>query len=312
MNTNKSISSEQNTSSIDNEEYHQGYIAIGTKEAKPQNEDFCNFYKGNILSAIAIADGVGSSIDSHKAAKCAVEIFLHEVESFDNSVQKEIEFKDIEVFWRKIVKQFNIFYEKNKKKYQNNLSFLETTLITIIELKDRYLISYLGNGSVLYIRGDFWHFWNKQWPWCISELMIGHSILNENGKDVLYGLLRPKEDTLGMRLLTITKDIHCGEIFILTTDGISSPDHSKLGRDPNDKLWLEINPHIENLVNVYLKEYLENFSKKDDSKLLEDIIKKFLNEEEFDDDATLGIIVSNKTIQYYLNKTNHDENINKV
>ncbi len=282
----------------------QGIVAVGTKTAKPQNEDFCDLYKGESVSALAIADGLGSSTDAHVAAELAVKYFLEGVKSFDCR-NKTIKSEDIVKFWKSVAIKIKAYYEENKEQYQNKSKILETTLITIVELKDRYLISYLGNGSVLYIRGDFWHFWNRQWPWCISDLMIGHSILDENGKDVLYGILGPDGDASSLRLLNITKDAYCGEILVLTTDGVSSPDHSKVGRDSNNKLWLEINPHIESLVNVYLAEYFKRITKEniDQSQILNEIIGKFLSERTFDDDATMGIIVSSRAIEYYLNRT---------
>jgi PPM family protein phosphatase len=276
-------------------------LAVATKPAKPQNEDFCDRYNGEIFSAIAIADGVGSTIDAHIAAELAVENFLKKVKSFDDREQKKVEPKNIVKFWESTAEKIKAYYKENKERYQDKSTILQTTLITLIELKDRYLISYLGNGSIWYIRGDFWHFGNRHWPWCMSDLMIGHTFLNEDGKDALYGVLGHKGDTSNVRILDITKDMDRGEIFVLTTDGISSPDHLKIGYDPNNKLWVEVNPHIESLVNTYLVEFFKGISKEDcdQSQILKKILEKFLSERSFDDDATIGIVVSGKAIKYY-------------
>lgn len=278
-------------------------LAVGTKNAQAQNEDFCALYKGNSISAIAIADGVGSSTDSHIAARLAVNQFLGNVKSFDDK-KKEVKSEDVIKFWINITKKIKDERENNKEKYQGKANVLNTTLITLIELKDRYLISYLGNGSIWYIRGDFWHFWNRRWPWCMSDLMVGHTFLDENGRDVLYAVLGIDGDISNVKILNITKDNYCGEIFILTTDGISSQDHLKIGRDTNNKLWVEVNPHIESLVNIYLAEYLNIISKgeKDEDQILHEIIEKFLSERTFEDDATLGVTVPNKSKEYYLHK----------
>ncbi len=284
-----------------------GSIVVGcSKTEKAQNEDYCDLYTGTNLTAIAIADGLGSSTDAHIASRLAVESFLNNVKSADSRGKVSLNHIDIRRFWENTVKNLRGYYEENKRNYMNKSDVLQTTLITLIELKDRYEVSYIGNGSIWHIRGDFWRFWNKRWPWCMSDLMIGHSFLDQNGREVLYGFLEPTGLTSSMSIkqLTVWKDTYCGEVFILSTDGISSSDHLKVGRDTSHKLWIEVNPHIESLINNGLKEYFEGIFNKsgENTQLLKKVLEKFLNERTFDDDATLGIIMSNKTIEHFLNK----------
>lgn len=285
--------------------HSEGNSAIATKSEKNQNQDYCDMYKGTYLSAIAIADGLSSSIDSHKASKLAVTNFLKDLKSFDlQEKEKEIELEDVKKIWENTEIKIKNYCEDN---YQDRSKVLQTTLITIIELDDKYLISYLGNGSILYIRGDFWKFWDKRWPWCISDLMIGHSVFMD-GIAKLYGLLGPEEDTSKVRYLSVIKDTYCGEIFILTTDGISSPDHAGIFRDDKTNgLLLGINRYVESLVNVHIGEFLRCIAYCGD---LEDTIKRFF-EFKFDDDASLGVMISNKAIDYYKSDREKCENFNK-
>lgn len=287
-------------------EYLSGCLAVKTKTAKLQNEDFCAKYEGKYMSAIAIADGLGSSIDAHVASKIAVENFLKDIELYEKQDKidtRKLEPANIIQFWKNIITKLNDNYKKNEERFKTKQNVLQTTLITVVELDDRYIISYTGNGCILHIRGDFWRFWNKRWPWCISDLMMGHSIIGKNGMEALYGTLKPNKDSLDIRVLTITKDIYYGDIFVLTTDGICSSDHNIIGRDDDNKLWLEINPHIEKLINKYFVNYFESIiDERNDN--LNEILDKYLEEQSFEDDATVGIIISRKTIEYYLQKNN--------
>lgn len=281
-------------------------LVTSTKTTKPKNQDYCDKYDGKYISAVAIADGLGSSIDAHEASKIVVENFLKNIEESDIKGTEliKLDTKDITEFWQKIVTKLTDFYKEHEEQYKDKQNILQTTLITVVELDDRYLISYTGNGSILYIRGDFWSFWNKRWPWCISDLMTGHSIIGENGREVLYGYLGPdRKDTSDIKILNINKDKRFGDILILTTDGISSSDQNKVGReDCTDKLWAEINPHIEKLINKYFMDYFKNVidEENDREEMLKKMIVKFLEEETFEDDATIGIIMSRKAIEYYL------------
>lgn len=279
-------------------------IALKTKSSKLVNEDSFGYFKGNFCSVVAIADGVGSSTDAHIASNMAVSNFIEEVKSFDCN-HKEPEFEDIMKFWVQTAEKMKIFYETNKEKYKDKSNVLLTTLIILIECKDRYLISYLGNGSIWHVRGDFWHFWNSSvpLPWCMSDLMLGHAN-PENGQTPLYGFLGTDGDISKVSHLAILKNNFCGEIFILTTDGISSPDNLKTGSDSNQKLWVEVNSHIQNLIYKSLADYFKSFSRieRNDNLILNEIIERFLKEKTFDDDATVGVIISNKAKEYYLSK----------
>lgn len=199
---------------------------------------------------------------------------------------------------------------------------LQTTFTTIIELEDSYLVSYLGNGSILYIRGDFWSFWGRRWPWCVTDLMIGHSFLNETGKETLYGIVGPSGLTARVRCLQLWKDTECGEILALCSDGISSPDNLRVGNDTHNKLWIEVNPHIDVFINTILKQYFENTGRQitplsllekmtpvesmarhtETLSLLENTLEDFLEGRIFDDDATLGVLISPRAREHYLEK----------
>ncbi len=279
-----------------------GDIAVRSKTTKSINQDACASYQGQNCSAVVIADGLGSSFDAHIASTLAARSFLTAVQALDRQ-KKDITMKEVKALWKNTADTLKNYYERHKEKYADKSHPLQTTMATILSLEESYMISYIGNGSILYVRGDFWHFWDRRWPWCVTDFMVGHSFLEENGKETLYGILTPQGLTASVRLLQVSKDPDYGEILVLCSDGISSPDYLRVGYDANQKLWMEVNPHLERLLNESLRHYFEKIAQKVHSvDELNKTIAQFLQERTFDDDATLGIFVSQKAIDHYCQK----------
>jgi serine/threonine protein phosphatase PrpC len=249
---------------------------------------------------VAIADGLGSSLDAHIASALAVKVFLAGVADLDRPANG-IETAAVRQIWGRVVRALTHYYKQNALRYHKQPQALQTTLTTVIELADSYLISYLGNGSIFHVRGDFWSFWERRWPWCVTDLMLGHSFLNETGKDTLYGILAPTGLTAEVRFLQLWKDTTYGELLVLCSDGISSPDHLRVGRDANDKLWSEVNPPLDALLNQFLRPYFTQLGPQDDTAAgLARALHTFLQAQTFDDDATIGILVSPRVKDYYV------------
>jgi PPM family protein phosphatase len=273
---------------------------VGSKSFKNPNQDAGDVYRGEHCSAVAIADGLGSSLDAHIASTRAVRVFLTGVRLLDQQANA-INPGAVQRLWSLVVRALEQYYTHNAARYYAQPNALQTTLAAVIELADSYLISYLGNGSLFHIRGDFWNFWERRWPWCVTDLMLGHSFLSETGKDTLYGIVAPTGLTAEVRVLQLWKDTTYGDLLVLCTDGISSPDHLRVGRDANNKLWLEVNPHIDTLLNQFLKPYFTQLRQQNDTAVgLEQALQTFLQAQAFDDDATIGILVSRHARDYYL------------
>jgi len=97
----------------------------------------------------------------------------------------------------------------------------------------------------------------------------------------------------------VSKDQKCGELLILCTDGINSADKVKVGRDPQEKLWIEANPHVEYLIGQALPEFLgEVVGDAAPEQALVETLKAFLGARRFDDDATLAVLVSRQALHY--------------
>lgn len=279
---------------------HHADLAVGSKPFKNPNQDAGEVYRGKHCSAVAIADGLGSSFDAHIASTLAVKVFLAGVYDLDQQ-GKVINADAVRQLWQLVARALAHRFTNNAARYREQPQALQTTLATVIELADSFLISYLGNGSIFHIRGDFWSFWERRWPWCVTDLMLGHSFLSETGKDTLYGIVAPSGLTAEVRFLQLWKDTAYGDLLVLCSDGISSPDHLRVGRDAGDKLWLEVNPHLDTLLNQCLKPYFTQLEQRGDTAAgLAQALQMFLQAQTFDDDATVGILVSHHARDYYL------------
>ena len=132
--------------------------------------------------------------------------------------------------------------------------------------------------------------------------MVGHAILKD-GKYPLEGYISPKGIASNIQCMSVVKNKSYGEVFILTTDGISSSEYLETGLDDNNKLWIEANPYIQNLLKKYLIKFLHDFkNSQNENSSLKSHIKSFLDNNTFDDDATIGLLISQVVIENYLNE----------
>ena len=276
-------------------------VAAASKGRSEINQDSCGVYQGKRCSAAAIADGVGSSLHSEVAAELAVSSFLRAIQKWDARGDHDLHQSDVEGFWAESEKAITSYYAENSEACSSS-SPLQTTLITLVDTPSAYILTCLGNGSACLLRGDFWEFVGRRWPWPISDLMIGDTSLDENGKESLYGVLTHKGLSSPPRWSMLSKDPRCGEIFVLTTDGVSSSDHLRVGQDPKGILWSEINPHVQVLVNTHIPGFLEGYPAININELLLHVLEKFLATAQFDDDATIAVLVSGAAMKYHTAK----------
>lgn len=280
-------------------------LAVASKAAKDPNQDACGVYRGRHYSAIALADGLGSSFDAHIAAQLAVDAFLTGVQEYDQLIP-HLGTPALRQLWTRVARAVAAQYTAHRERYRGYPQALQTTLLTLVDLPDSYLLSYLGNGSILHVRGDVWRFWERRWPWCVTDLMLGHSYLSASGKDTLYGVVAPSGLSAAVRILQVWKDPAYGDILVLCSDGVSSSDHLRVGRDANNKLWSEVNPHVDALLTHGLKTYFAQCTAPGDSSAaLTTTVQALLTAHTFDDDATLGLLVAPAARAYY--RTKHQD-----
>jgi serine/threonine protein phosphatase PrpC len=275
-----------------------GVAAAATVTSKSTNQDSWQLRCSDKFCALAVADGLGTSFDAHLAASIVATAFVEECDSL-TAPGLIPGTSSVNSVWKSVAHQLRDHYLKNPDRYFEQSAPLQTTLLALIDSGDTYLFTYLGNGSLLYLRGDFWRFKGRDWPWCSTDLIVSHSFLDNSGRSRLYGIIGPNGLTAEPNMGVLSKDQRYGEFLILCTDGISSADSLKVGRDPQEKLWLEANKNLEHLINHALPRFLSELAMDaPPEQALGETLNAYLAGQSFDDDATVAVLVSRQAIAY--------------
>ncbi len=275
-----------------------GIAAAATVTSKGTNQDSCQIRCADNFCAIAVADGLGTSFDAHLAASIVTTAFVEECGALAAPGVLPST-GAVNLVWKRVAKQLHDHYVQSPDRYFEQSAPLQTTLLALIDTGDTYLFTYLGNGSLLYLRGDFWRFKGRDWPWCSTDLIVSHSFLDNAGRSRLYGIIGPNGLTAEPNMGLLSKDQRYGEFLILCTDGISSADSLKVGRDPQEKLWLEANKNLEILINHALPRFLAELAMDaPPEQALSATLNTYLAGQSFDDDATVAVLVSRQAIAY--------------
>jgi serine/threonine protein phosphatase PrpC len=273
-------------------------LGSATLSAKKLNEDAHQIFRGLRINSAAVADGVGSAVDSHLASRAAVHAFSEAVAKLDEK-NRPVTMADVRVCWAEAGRAIRLLYEAAAAEYGNDRRVLQTTLLTVVETSDSFIVSYLGNGSLHLVRGDFFTFLPRRFPWCLTDLATGHTRLGDNGQEVLFAVLHPLADVSAVRMMCIEKDRQLGEIIILATDGICSPDHLAIGSDDQGRKWVEMNAHLERFVCRHLPSMMLTDGAGRLTKVpADEQLKTFLNEAAYDDDATIAVVISEAAFEH--------------
>jgi len=264
------------------------------------NQDAAWSGQGKDFKIMAVADGLGSFEHADIAARYVCE-----------GIQKYAQTKNASSFDMKEAFSYAQQYlvQQAKKYIQENdihpphKDIFGTTLIVAMETEQEFICGYCGNGGIFHIRGNFDHFQASQYlPWNAINYLNPHTIQNAQGKEALYKLLslhgNPTEYI--PTVLRISKDNKLyGDMLIICTDGIFSNDQIQIGKDSKNNLWIQgeatvtaLYEHLKPVPNseIVLKEKINQY--------LTDLhIHKLL-----DDDATVGICISEAMLQYHRQK----------
>ncbi|MCX6294839.1 MAG: PP2C family serine/threonine-protein phosphatase, partial [Bacteroidetes bacterium] len=193
----------------------------------------------------------------------------------------------------------NFSKEVLKDKEEISEDLFGTTAITVFETENKIFIAYVGNGAIWHIRGSYSVFTSPYlFPWNAINLLNPHT-LPENGKEALYRLFTDKNDFNECipTVIEISKDEEFGDIILICTDGISSADQAKAGK--NEKgIYVK---YESSILKFY--EYLSAFFKSPESYSQKDLsgtLNKYLEELKptFDDDATIGVLITKEALNY--------------
>lgn len=271
------------------------------KRDKP-NQDFCiAFDNSNLkIKGVIVSDGIGSHAFSEISSRFCAERAKEKLQTLENL---PIDFKTI---FFEIKKELEEFVINELTKDDLNKTTLGTTLICAVETLDEYQIAYVGNGSIWQISGNFNHFGKAiALPWNSINLLNPHTI-EQKGKSVLYKYISIADVSTIPSIIKLSKNEDAfGDIIIITSDGVYTSDEAKIGKDDNGVIW-EMGE--DTMIELY--KTLDIFFSDNPSEAtnvdLEFELNKYLtllrHRDIMDDDTTLGVIISQKAIDYQQNK----------
>jgi len=281
----------------------------GTNKAKNQDDCAQTYIESVDAHILAVADGVGS----HKYAEIGSSFVVTKaIELLSDLVVRDAYNIDFDQVFEDIQNSLNDHIKKNyasKEELQEGSCF-GTTLIIGIDLPDKFIAAYVGNGSIFNISGYFANFPQSIYlPWNSINMLNPHTV-EQDGKEALYKIFTWKgnkqDHTPTVFEILKNRDLP-GEIFILTTDGVYSADHSVPGKDGEGSIWIPSSKTMEFLYE-YLKNYMLNRDIKHDETSLENMLNNYLQHiketKEMFDDTTLGVVITGKCLKYFEEKRN--------
>jgi PPM family protein phosphatase len=253
---------------------------------------------------IGLADGVGTSNKSEVSSAIVCKALYEEItEGFDKvppeGINEGIIIEKFKLLSARIQSEISKIIDDE----QDNMNSFKTTLICALDMPEKIILSYVGNGSILHIRGNFNEFAHNhpthKSPWSASNLLNPHSIW-QDGHNALYKYINHRSTEIQScpTVITITKD-NCwfGDIFVLCTDGVHSADQTNIGEAEDGKIWIEAG---DNLTKLYKS--LSSFFKINQIDITEDKLKKmldgFLDRIQIEDDSTIAVIITPQSIKY--------------
>jgi serine/threonine protein phosphatase PrpC len=276
--------------------YEKSIIATATVTNKTENQDCKGEVDSNDFKALFIADGLGTYKYAKLSSERIIDFFVNEAKKNQGNFQ-EIKFSEVYKQAKQKLIAFANEVTTEEEKLDENL--FGTTLISVLETYDKIKVSYTGNGAIWHIRGNFNEFPSSYlFPWSAVNILNPHTI-PENGKEALYRLISSNNDYSECipSIIELEKDNEYGEIIMICTDGIYSGDQIKAGK--NDKgTWLKYEPSMLKFFE-YISHYFKN-NQLYNKESIEQILNQYLDEIKpmLDDDATIGILISQKTLNY--------------
>lgn len=283
-------------------------IEIKSISLKTINQDYITTFNNlNLnINGVVLGDGLGSHFLAEKGAEICVKELKFLLENFK---EPKINYEDLfEKVLKKLKKEADSISEIKKVKSKENI--LGTTLICVIEYPNKFVIAYVGNGSIWQIRGNFTHFSSQRYlPWSSINLLNPHTI-DENGKEALYKYfsLNSTEENIRPTIIEVSKDNQMfGDIFIISTDGLFSPDQTPVAKDKEGGLWISGETKMSMLYET-LQGFLKNCSTSKLGDELDGFCNKLIENKLIDDDTSFGVIITQQVINYHnlLNENNTD------
>jgi hypothetical protein len=228
----------------------------------PENEDRYRVGRIGESKVLLIADGVTSSRFGGEAAQIVVDTF-YEVLERAGKLQGRTTIHRFQAAYQLAVCRLS---ESSLLKFGKHEGY-ETTVIAIVEANDEFVITYLGDGRIYLVRGDL-----EQG----IQLMVSHGVGGALGGAVgPYGLVGKPVYILH------SKSFNSGEVVVAGTDGA-----------------FELGEGAVKATVIRMRDRLADTNALHDDACLQQaivaVLDEMFGEDLLSDDATLGVLVSDK------------------
>jgi len=187
-----------------------------------------------------------------------------------------------------------------------------TTAICAVELPTQFTFGYVGNGSILHLRGNFNRFPGSQLlPWTALNYLNPHTI-PQNGRNPMCKLLSLQSSRVESTptVLTISKDLHTfGDVVVCATDGIHSYDQTPMGRDDQQRIWISGEEALIRLYRTLGAFFNDEPSEERLDTCLVEYLKGLQRDGLVTDDCTLAVIITEPTLRYQASVSERGEGI---
>lgn len=271
-------------------------IAVATRSHKAVNQDAAAvaYHPHLPLAGVIVADGLGSHFGADEAACMAVMTAAESIVSVHDTDSRWM--PSAFAAARLGIERLVCNRCERLPAALNLAEAFGTTLLCGMDLPDRLVVGYVGNGAIIHLRGDFLAFPPTQLlPWNAVNYLNPHSRM-VRGTNVLYKWLGPQTTAVqsSPTVLEIAKDnSFVGDLLLVCSDGISSLDQTPIGLDADKRMWIRADPSV-GLLYGHLKEFIAHGALT--SNALRDCLERYLLDLDaarlVGDDVTIGVIIT--------------------
>ncbi|MEW6027887.1 MAG: protein phosphatase 2C domain-containing protein [Chloroflexota bacterium] len=255
------------------------YVTRSKTRTEDNNQDSGMCGETSHARYIAVADGVGSAKNSKIASSRLVSIFEKGiVDRGTQEVHLLHEPQFIKKFYELAVSEIGEALIQNKLPPNS----AATTFIGIIETENRYLVTYLADGSIYRIMQS------KD-----GEKFVAHSLLrtvNSVTSPDTPEQISAKGGSEEPQIFTYTQNLR-GDMWIIATDGINdfNPDVDK---------HIQTEKVVQNLADEIWRTFKNNPHEFEDS--LGKLLERWLKRCQTTDDATLAVLISGNMREHWV------------
>lgn len=244
------------------------------------NQDSADFICDEDFKALILCDGIGEFSQSQIVSEKVSEVMIKKA------------YTDID----QLVHDSEIIALKDK--IDNGGT---TIIFAILESYRKVRIQYLGNGGCIKLNGDFNQSNQGLLPYKYNHLINPH--INDSGALTRHLSKESGRQELVKSEVSTSLNSTNGDIILLFTDGINSLEENVIIKDNEGRFWRHESSSIQIILeklNIFLTNHKDNDDFQDELITFNEEVLKDLNDLNLlEDDASLGIIITDEVLKHY-------------